>query len=510
MAAVGYQYAIERLGLRVLPLGVRASVRGVVRIETLGDTLAVPSALAPADDVISHLLFALKHEGTNLQILAAACPQLEPNALLAALRKAPKGRYLRKLCQIWEQTTGRELTDLPAELGGATVPLFDPDRYLTSEQGIRDKRWRVTFNGLGDWSFCPSVRRTPEVEALLRANPLGQVREFLQHMSQDQLERVLAWAHLHETRSSFEIEGESPAGNKTDAFSGLLRTATERRDLDEAHLVALQNAAVTGPLAREASFRTGQNYLNDGSPGARGVTYVPPPPQFVHSLMGGISRLANLQTCPDIDALVRAALVSFGFVFVHPFMDGNGRLSRYLAHYTLCQSGALLNGTILPLSTAMKRNERAYLRALQSFSGPARALWKVFWLDAHDFSFEFEGHPAVYRYWDATDCVTFLAAMAFEALRKDLRAEVDFLSCYDKVVREVNDRFDIVGSTLAKLVVMTYQNGGVLSGDRRKQFAPLVEAAAMDFIEERMRAFSRESAALSAEDAGVTPRESTR
>ena len=40
-------------------------------------------------------------------------------------------------------------------------------------------------------------------------------------------------------------------------------------------------------------------------------------------------------------------MVSFGFVFIHPFMDGNGRLSRWLFHYSLCRSGRLKHGAIL-------------------------------------------------------------------------------------------------------------------------------------------------------------------
>jgi len=35
--------------------------------------------------------------------------------------------------------------------------------------------------------------------------------------------------------------------------------------------------------------------------------------------------------------LVRAAVVSFAFVFIHPFMNGNGRLSRFLIHHCLGQ-----------------------------------------------------------------------------------------------------------------------------------------------------------------------------
>jgi len=63
------------------------------------------------------------------------------------------------------------------------------------------------------------------------------------------------------------------------------------------------------------------------------------------------------RTDRGIDPLVRGTLVSFGFVFAHPFMDGNGRLSRFLFHKVVCGHGQLPNGLVLPVSVAMKRHE---------------------------------------------------------------------------------------------------------------------------------------------------------
>jgi hypothetical protein len=466
-------------------------VRSVSRVEHVGNELAIPAAMTPGADILDHVLFALKHEGTDLQVLAAACEHITAERVLERLRATPKGAYVRKLGAIWEGVTGRHLGELPSISGAPTVPLFDPERYLVDTTARRDRRWGVSMNGLGDWSFCPSVRRTPEITSLLAADPLGQVRAFLQEVPPEQVERVLAWAYLHETRSSYAIEGERPNASKAEAFAALLRKAREQSDLTESDLVELQNAVVTNPLAREPAFRHTQNHLSNNIPGAAGVSYVPPPPEMLHSLLATQSALANARLNPELDPLVRAALVSFGFVFAHPFADGNGRLSRYLAHYTLCHSGGLPDGAILPLSTAMKRNELAYLRALQSFSAPARRLWTVKWIDADQFEYTLFGNGCVYRYWDATECVRFFCDMALEAVRKDLRAEVKFLSLYDEVVREVNARFDIVGSTLSQLILMAYQNQGVLSKNRRKQFADRVEEDALDFIEAQVSALVR-------------------
>lgn len=158
--------------------------------------------------------------------------------------------------------------------------------------------------------------------------------------------------------------------------------------------------------------------------GAAGITYVPPPPEGVKALMDEVLTFANAQP-KSIAPLVAAAIASFGFVFIHPFMDGNGRLSRFLFHYALCQSGRLANGLLLPVSVAMKRNEAAYLHALQSFSAPMRRFWQVQWLDDESYDFRFQGDEALYRYWDATQVVEFSLDMARQALEQDLREETD-------------------------------------------------------------------------------------
>jgi Fic family protein len=102
----------------------------------------------------------------------------------------------------------------------------------------------------------------------------------------------------------------------------------------------------------------------------------PSAPGQVGALMDGLTSFAN-GFARDIDPIVAASVISFGFVFIHPFMDGNGRLSRCLFHHALCQSGKLERGFMLPVSIAMKRNEADYLAVLNGFSKKARRCWDV-------------------------------------------------------------------------------------------------------------------------------------
>jgi hypothetical protein len=428
MSAVGYEYLRQKMNLSALALKCPALVKPVTRITNINDCLSVPKNMAPADGAyLDHVLFALKHEGTNLAVLAQALPQIPAEHLLTELRRAPNGGYIRKAAFLWETFAGRELEAAPTA-GGAVVPLFDPDRYYTGPS-VRNARWRVDFNGLGSMRYCATVARTPTLSQLLDSDVLTRAREFIASLPAEMQDRALSWAYLHETQDSFAIEREAPSEDKAQRFVKLLRQAHERHPLSEDYLVGLQNICVTNPLDQAASYRSEQNHLQSGLRGAIGVTYVPPPPDMLTGLMAEWLEFANAAPT-EVNPIIAASIISFGFVFLHPFMDGNGRLSRFLIHHALCSSGKLENGLLLPVSIAMKRQEQAYLEALQDFSKPVRERWQVRWLDGMKYDFEFQGDVSIYQFWDATLAVEFIARMADLALEVELRQETLFLQRY--------------------------------------------------------------------------------
>lgn len=486
MAYVGYELVRTALALQVFELARPAMVKPVTRIMPSVDSLGVPAAMAPRpDDLVGHLLFALKHEGVNLQVLAAAMPHIPPEPLAAAFAEAPTGQYIRMLCSAWEHFTGRQVVPQPVITTGY-VDLFDANRYFTA-RAERDPRWRVNFNGLGNWNYCATVERTPAIEHAVGADVLGAARTFLAGLGKELLDRTLNWAYLHETQDSYAIEQEAPSEDKSRTFIRLLQQAHEPRALDEDYLVELQALIVSNPLNQAVQYRTEQNWLADGGRGALGVTYVPPRPDDLPALMDSWVTFAN--TCSaTMDPIMAASIASFGFVFLHPFMDGNGRLSRFLFHKTLCQSGQLERGTLLPVSVAMKRHEAEYLAVLREFSRPARALVNVKAGGEGDFDFTFKGDDKIFRYWDATSCVEFGLRMAQEALEVELREETNFIAHFDAVRKAIDARFDLRGSTLASLVSIALHAEGTISKNKRKRYGEEVSEEVFSAIEQNSRA----------------------
>ncbi len=480
---IGYAWLAEQPDLKAPMPTQYAEVRSVSRKELVGVCIAVPASMAPAsDNLLEHILFALKHEGINLTILAQALPLLPELAMRTAYDASPTSQFLRKACYLWEHFTGQPIQRQYNALRSNYVPLFDPKDYLTTT-GSRDTRWRILFNGLGSLDYCATVRRTSELMDLLDKDLLQQAADFTDALPADILNRTLTWAYLDETRNSYAIENELPGSDKSTRFVSLLQQAHKPHHLDEQYLVELQNAVISNVYNQAASFRVKQNYLSNSLRGALGVTYIPPAPEMSRQLMEELMALAN--TPPEgIDPLVLAAIISFGFVFIHPFMDGNGRLSRFLFHQVLCQQGALKNGLLLPVSAVLKQQESAYKQVLEGCSDPTREFWDVTYIDENQIEFGFTGHSSLYRYWDATPCVTFMAQAAEQAIEQHLKEETRYLKRYDQLYRRIDNIYDIANADLGNLVMFCLDQHGKLSNKRRKQYQYKVPEGTFDAMEQ--------------------------
>lgn len=477
MRVVGYGFLHRDLGLNVFGPRLPAHTSAVLRVLEQADHLAIPEGVAPALDAshLDHILFALKHEGVDLQILSGALRAVPPETMIDAITNSPGGIYIRKACYLWEHFNKAELQF--NGVTGASVGLFDPEQYVTVE-GAYASKWRVRFNGIGTLDYCPIIRRTAGVDQLFKGDLFHRIDLLVKSTEPALLDRAMSWAYLGETDGSFAIEGETASPGKRERFANLLRRAHEASPITEGYLVELQNATLEDSVDLAVSFRTGQNRLVNG----RTVTYMPPPADLCGELMGHLMRLSNLAP-QEMDPIAAAAISSFGFVFLHPFMDGNGRISRFLFHKALCDSGKLPKGLLLPVSVAMKKHEADYLRALQSFSRPARQLWTVGNLGDGQYTEDFNGTDAIYRYWDATECVEFGFAMAEEALEKHLSHEVTALMVYDQVKAAIDEDFDIRGDKLSTLIFACMENDGRVSKNIRKKFADL-KPGLLDRVEE--------------------------
>jgi Fic family protein len=87
-----------------------------------------------------------------------------------------------------------------------------------------------------------------------------------------------------------------------------------------------------------------------------GATFMPPPPDKIQQLI--IELLQTLSQNPDeLRPIELAAFFHHKLVYIHPFLDGNGRTARLLMNVILMRSG-------YPLTILLKVDRPKYLRTL--------------------------------------------------------------------------------------------------------------------------------------------------
>jgi len=94
---------------------------------------------------------------------------------------------------------------------------------------------------------------------------------------------------------------------------------------------ALFTPSVQAELMRAsdlAGFRNNQVFI-------RGVAHVPPPKEALVDAMEALFNCLKNET----EASVRAVLGHFIFVYIHPYMDGNGRIGRFIMNAMLASGG---------------------------------------------------------------------------------------------------------------------------------------------------------------------------
>jgi len=171
--------------------------------------------------------------------------------------------------------------------------------------------------------------------------------------------------------------------------------------------------------------------------------------------------------------VIAAACLAFGFVYVHPFADGNGRIHRYLVHHVLAERGFSPQGLVFPVSAVILREIDAYRAVLRSHSS-AILPW-IRWEPTEDRNVRVLGDTAdFYRFFDATPHPELLFHCVEETIARDLPQETRFLQAYDRFSKRIQDIVDMPARSVDLLFRVLRQNGGTLSARaRRRELAAL-------------------------------------
>jgi Fic/DOC family len=158
---------------------------------------------------------------------------------------------------------------------------------------------------------------------------------------------------------------------------------------------------------------------------------------------------------------IRAALIAFGFVFIHPFEDGNGRLHRFLIHDILVHDGIVPQGLIIPVSAHMLNNINDYDNILEKYSKPLMQRLRYDKQNNGEIKVinenEIEGY---FRYPDLTNQCVYLIGTIHATLSEDMPDELLFIQRYDEAKKELQRIVDMPDKLINMMLIFLHQHKG--------------------------------------------------
>jgi len=452
-------------------LGTRSKVE-VLQDGTVRETFQMNYALKVTSP-LSHFEFALKYDDVQMNFFQVVLKSFPVKDLVEFIKSAPNFKYSRKI-GFWYEFLTKERLPIEDRPTSNYVDLINSKRYFTSVN-VKNSRWRINNNLLGDVGFCPTIKKTDAILKVLAIDFTETLNKISKKYSPEILKRANNYLFKKETRSSYQIEKEEPSPERIERFVSLLSNAGKTDIgvlLSEESLVKLQNQIVDPRFAAKG-FRDFQNYIGQTTLNYDEIIhYVCPPPEFLSGLMKELSNTAIIME--GVYPIVRAAAVAFGFVFIHPFEDGNGRIHRFLIHDILSRDNFLPSGMIIPVSAHMVNNMKLYEDALEAYSKPLMHIISYTKNEEQELEVlnasDVEGY---YRFPDLTSQTEYLCKVIETSVSHDLPNELLFLQNYDEAKGLMKQRVDMPDKLIDLFIRLTHQNNGIFPKRRRDNFQML-------------------------------------
>lgn len=488
---VGFKALSERYAIELAqPLRV-ASFIGTVRSrhENQGQIEnRYPPSYRPDDDVAGHFAFGLKYEEIHLEFFARLFAAIGPEPLENWCRREPYGQYARRAGFFYEWLTGETLA-VPDVTNGGYVDAISPKAYLTRTSLKRSKRWRINDNLPGSVDFCPIVRRTAATEQALAFDLKSALAELDNAFGADILLRTASWLTFKESRASFLIEKEASQADRIQRFAHVIAQYCGQLDdpLSDASLHTLQQG-ILGHDALGLGLRRSPVFVGQATMREDIVHYIAPEFSDVPRFMQGLKVFE--QATRGAEPLARAGVIAFGFVYIHPMRDGNGRIHRFLINDTLIRDHAVPEGVILPVSATITSSidfRAGYDRTLDVFSkrlmrryaGSYRFAELITYEDGTLSNFVFTDYDDArfaWRYPDLTEQVLYTARVVEHTVRTEMADEARVLVIFQRAQERLKEVIEMPDQDASRIIRSLKENGWQVSGKLKKAFPQLDDA----------------------------------
>ena len=328
----------------------------------------------------------------------------------------------------------------------------------------------------GTNKFCPLIKKSKKLEDHITKNYIEVSRKQIAGIRKDIIQRASAFLLLKDSKASFTIEGESPKSKRAARWGAAIGQAG-LNDLTKEELIRLQSLVIENSRFVQMGFRTQGGFVgeHDRITGEPIPEHISAKFEDVNELIEGLIESSHLLINDDYNAVLAAAIIAFGFVFIHPFEDGNGRIHRYIIHHMLAKKQFTDQGIIFPVSSSILDHINNYRIVLESYSKPL--LDFIEWTETPNHNvYVANSTKDFYRFFDATKQAEFLFDCVKDTIENIVPQEINYLANYDAFKNYLDDDFEMPDNLVSILVRFLEQNQGQLSKRaKEKEFDMLSE-----------------------------------
>lgn len=447
------------------------NIKGHIRSDRNWHVYSKRHELEPT--VEAHLNFAMRYEHVDLLVLKRIFQAIPPESMKDYVQSAPTSIFTRRAWYLYELLTGSnlKLKDAPTV---ASIDLLDPHEYFTKPNGILSRRHKVRDNLLGTSRFSPIIRKTEALTAFVNKDLSRSALSIIGRVSKAVIARAASFLLLADSQASFQIEGERPPRNRIERWGRAVMQAG-KNPLTKDELIRLQGILIEDNRFVQPGLRTEGVFLGEHTADGE------PLPEFIGArsedldeLLESLIEANTAMRDAELDPVLQAAATAFGFVYVHPFADGNGRLHRCIIHHTLADRRFTPSGMLFPVSSVMLDWIDSYRETLQAHSSPLMEF--IEWTPTPKGNVQVTNDTSdLYRYFDCTQAAEFLYRCVQRTIDVDLPREIDYLSRRDEAVKDIMSLVEMPDRLAEQFVLYVHRNGGKLPNKRRKEFSALTE-----------------------------------
>jgi hypothetical protein len=289
-----------------------------------------------------------------------------------------------------------------------------------------------------------------------------------------------------ESRASFLIEKEADQADRIQRFAHVIAQHCGHIEapLSNDSLQSLQ-AGILGRDAIGLGLRRSPVFVGQATMREDIVHYIAPHFEELAPLLEGLNEFEVATR--GAESVARAAVLAFGFVYIHPMRDGNGRIHRFLINDTLIRDKAVPDGVILPVSATITSSidfRAGYDRALEVFSRPFMRRYAaayrfdelVTYEDGTRSNFifdEYEDACFAWRYPDLTEHVLYTARVVEHTIRTEMADEARVLVIFQRAQEHLKEVLEMPDQDANRIIRSIKENGWMVSGKLKKGYPQL-------------------------------------